>query len=255
MKQFRSIRGGKKATKWLLSLNLCYFCWTANEESPIQHPEECAVLPIDEQHLAEWFSKFKCVITMTTAIHYLLLHGRLYSLYGIKTFSRQFTQFYCDLNYSCLSNGSLHERALRKMGLCTAHYFKWKTNSPQGYCLCPSYALWTFVHHDMYPQWKRICVCQYAVHAPPEKWDNVYIQSSFSLLFLPPHSLRHTHTEGERGGNSGLFNFLTFRQDWICSAAKSDKRPLKAKSQLMTWPSCSHGRRETGREEREKERQ
>lgn len=73
----------------------------------------------------------------------------------------------------------MHGRALRKISLCMAHYFKWKTNPPQGYCLCPSYALWTFVCHGMYPQCKRVCVCQYGVHAPPEKWDNVYLQDDF----------------------------------------------------------------------------
>lgn len=76
--------------------------------------------------------------------------------------------------------------------------------------------------------------------------------SFFFLFFLPCYHSRHL-MERETGGNSGLFNFLTFRHDWICSAAKPDKRLLKAKSQLMTWPTCSHGQRGGGRE-RERER-
>ena len=111
-----------------------------------------------------------------------------------------------------------------------------------------------------------MCVCQYfdCLHAFPgkkeKKGGNVYLLNDFlrSECLLPPqtpciHS-RHC-TERETGGNSGLFNFLTFRHDWICSAAKPDKRLLKAKSQLMTWPSCSHGQRKEGGNKREKERE
>lgn len=58
------------------------------------------------------------------------------------------------------------------------------------------------------------------------------------------------HTERETGGNYALFNFLTFRQDWICSAAKSDKKESEGRvsSQLSLHVAADTvKRRERGR--------
>lgn len=58
------------------------------------------------------------------------------------------------------------------------------------------------------------------------------------------------HTERETGGNYALFNFLTFRQDWICYVAKPDKKESEGRvcSQLSLHVAADTvKRRERGR--------
>lgn len=122
---------------------------------------------------------------------------------------------------------------------------KYKINSPY-VCVawCVSHCVCQYVHafpgkkkktNKKNPKKTRQCL-------PAEWFPPVWMSSFFPSSCL--RSCRHMGTE--TAGNSGLFNFLTFRQDWICSAAKPEKSPLQAKSQLRTWPSCSrrHGERE-----------
>lgn len=80
------------------------------------------------------------------------------------------------------------------------------------------------------------------------KRDIVYFQADFlwfGTFRLPPHPLHHTGCEGQNWrGDLGLFNFLTFRLDWICSTCRV--RQKAPESEESARDSALVGRRAGG---------